>query len=98
MKKRKKTGEKTVFFEIWAERPHKCVICDAVLPMFTVRYFAHILGKGAYPSLRLNKENIEIMCFPHHYMYDHETNRAIDDPRFDKIFIKKDKLKNGKQE
>ena len=61
--------------------------------MFTVRFFAHVLSKGAFPELRLDKENIEILCFPCHWRYDHETNRAIDDERFNYLFNKKEELK-----
>ena len=98
MKPRKKTGELELFKEIWSERPHKCVVCDAVLPVFTVRFFAHLLSKGSNPAMRLDKNNIEIMCFPHHYKLDHETNRAREDSKYDKIFEKIDKLKEyGKE-
>jgi hypothetical protein len=93
MEKRKKTGELELFKEIWAERPHKCVICEANLPVFTVKFFAHVLSKGSHPEMRLDKENIEIMCFPHHYRYDAETYAATKDRRYDKIFAKKEDLK-----
>ena len=94
MNKRKKTGELELFKEIWAERPHKCSVCGEVLPVFTVRFFAHVLSKGSRPDLRLEKENILIMCYPHHWTYDHATNRAVDDPLYNKVFELKEKLKN----
>ena len=89
MKPRKKTGELELFKEIWDKRPHVCTVCDARLPMFTVRFFAHILGKGTEPAARLDPDNIDIMCYPCHYRYDHETNRAAGDPRYDWVFDKK---------
>lgn len=91
--KRKKTGELEFFWGIWDEREHKCGVCGERLHFFVISYFAHILSKGSHPALRLDKENIEILCFPHHWKFDHETNRAAEDERFDYLFKKKNKLK-----
>ena len=101
MKPRKKTGELELFKKIWEERPHKCTICDVRLPWFAVSLFAHVLGKGTEPAARLDKENILLMCYPHHYHYDHETSRAADDERYNKVFELKDEIRakyNGKKE
>ena len=92
-KKRKKTGEGELFEKIWQERPHACTVCDAKLPIYTVKFFAHVLGKGAEPAARLDEDNIFIMCFPCHYRYDMETHRASDDPRYDFVFDRKQEIK-----
>lgn len=73
-RRRKATGEKKVFLEIWDEREHVCTNCNRHLgsePRAT--YFAHIKPKSIYPSLRLDKANIRLLCFECHYAYDHQS-------------------------
>ena len=70
-KKRKKTGDLELFKEIRNERTHYCVKCSKWLghnlkPMF----FSHIKSKGAYPELRMDKSNIELLCAECHYIYE----------------------------
>jgi hypothetical protein len=70
MKKlRKKTGELELFKEIAEERPEICEVCQNRIN-FAPHSFAHVLSKGAYPSLRLVKKNIVVMCFDCHHQYD----------------------------
>ena len=101
--KRKKTGELDLFKEIYDERPRLCFVTKASLdtPYFRRRsvfpqLFHHVLSKGAYPSYRLNKENI-IMVHPevHHLI---ETKSLIDLAAFNKgyleVFALKEKLKS----
>lgn len=66
--KRKPSGEREVFLEIWNERPHYCQCCGRWLgtepkPIF----FSHILSKGAFPRFKLKKENI--------YLEDEQCHR-----------------------
>lgn len=82
-----------MFKKIWAKRPHRCGVCDVHLPWFDVKLCAHLVGKGSHPNMRLEEDNIELLCFPHHYMLDHETHKAKSDERFDYIFKKIDELK-----
>ena len=66
--KRKKTGERETFLEIWEERPHKCVKCNEPLgdePL--AQFFSHIKPKSTHSELRLVKSNIELLCFKCHY-------------------------------
>ena len=68
---KKKTGEWDMFLEIWKERPHRCEQCNKDLgespkPVF----FSHILTKGANPRLRLEKDNIELLCPEHHHKWE----------------------------
>lgn len=70
-KSKKPSGELELFKEIWAERPHKCVKCgkdlgDELKPV----YFSHKKSKGAFPELRLDKTNIELLCFNCHHKYE----------------------------
>ncbi len=69
-KKKEPTGELELFKEIWEERHHICEECSVMLPEFNVAYFAHILGKGASPRNRLNKNNIVLLCLEHHTQLD----------------------------
>ena len=77
---RKKTGEWEMFMEIWAERTHYCVnrSCGKFLGEEPKAiYFSHRKSKGAYPSLRLEKSNIDLLCTECHYQYDHGSRSKI---------------------
>lgn len=70
--KRKATGEKALFLEIWEEREHYCDNCKCHLgdePL--VFFFGHIKPKSVYPELRLDKKNIALWCFDCHQAHDH---------------------------
>ena len=75
MKRGKKpTGEKQVFLEIWSEREHQCVHCQVWLgeePL--AQYFAHKIRKGKDKALRLDKNNIQLMCLDCHMAMDQGT-------------------------
>jgi len=80
VKPRKKTGEWEMFMEIWAERTHYCVnrSCGKFLGEEPKAiYFSHRKSKGAYPSLRLDKSNIDLLCPECHYQYDHGNRSKI---------------------
>jgi predicted RNA-binding Zn-ribbon protein involved in translation (DUF1610 family) len=70
-KLRRATGELALFKEIWAERPHICTHCGKLLvePLKPI-YFSHIKSKGAFPELRLDKNNIELTCPECHAKYE----------------------------
>lgn len=75
-KKRKTTGEKKLFLEIWEERPHFCVKCGLFLGSEPkVFYFSHIKSKGAHPELRLDKKNIELLCYDCHYAWEFKSRK-----------------------
>jgi len=70
-RKRKPTGERELFLEIWNERPHICVRCGKYLGEEALKhYFSHIRSKGACPELRLSKDNIELVCMKCHIQYE----------------------------
>lgn len=91
---RKKTGELDLFKQIWTERPHESEVSGELLYEFSPAYFAHLLSKGAYPGFRLKKENIILMTFEEHQLFDHQTHKAKKDKRFDWVFAKKEELKS----
>lgn len=67
----KPTGERDLFLKIWSERPHYCINCKIYLgedPV--VNYFSHIKSKGANPELRLDPNNIELLCIECHHCYE----------------------------
>lgn len=67
----KSTGEKSLFLEIWSERPHICENCKTPLGNEPkVWMFSHIIGKGADKLLRLVKKNIRLLCYDCHYALD----------------------------
>ncbi len=75
-KKRKTTGEKVLFLEIWSERKHICNNCKKQLGEEPRPYmFSHVKPKGLYPELRLEKTNIDLSCWDCHYAWG---NQGID--------------------
>ena len=57
--------------EIWEERPHHCQECGIYLGMALKKeYISHILSKGAFPKLRYDKKNINVLCFNHHQQWE----------------------------
>ena len=72
--KRKSTGERELFLEIWGERPHYCEHCGSYLgDEPRVHFFAHEKGKGAYPEERLNKDNVHLWCLECHNAHDFKS-------------------------
>lgn len=70
-RKRKVTGERELFLKIWEEREHICIHCNRHLgDEPNVFYFSHIKSKGAYPELRLDPDNIELLCIECHQTYE----------------------------
>lgn len=90
--KRKKTGELELFKEIWNERPHESEVSGELLYEFSVGYFAHVVPKSTYPSLRLKKRNLVLMTYEEHNLFDNQTHLAKQDRRFDWVFRLKEEL------
>lgn len=77
-KKFKATGEKEVFAEIWSERPHVCVNCKEHLGNEAKAwFFAHIKSKKKFPELRLDKNNIQLLCLKCHHEFDNGTKESF---------------------
>ena len=68
--RRKATGEKDLFVEIWEEREHICEHCGIPIQEPTASNFAHIKAKSVRPDLRLDKTNIALYCRDCHDAYD----------------------------
>lgn len=69
--KKRNTGERQVFLEVWDERPHLCENCGNELGNIPKNYmFSHIKAKSICSSLRLDKSNIRLLCWDCHYALD----------------------------
>ena len=76
--KKKPTGEKVIFEEIWQERDKKSFLSGVDLRLFEdkwVNLFAHVLAKGKakYPKFKLYKKNIILLTPQEHMLLDHGT-------------------------
>lgn len=93
-KPRKRTGEMDVFIKIWNERKHVSEVSgDPLGNVLKPIFFSHVLTKGAYPSLRLNKENIILMTADEHQLWEFGKDKIKDDPKWKWVFERRDKLK-----
>jgi len=70
--KKKPTGEKALFEEIWDERPRVSFLSGKELD-FSVSIFAHVLNKKDFSNYRLNKENIILLTPDEHFLLDMGT-------------------------
>ena len=77
IKPRSKKGQKTAkedteFFKgIWLSRPHYSEVSGVFLGNeYNPVFMSHVLTKGAYPKARHWKENIVLMTFEEHNLYE----------------------------
>ena len=86
--KRKPTGEKEIFEQIYAERPHVCQVCGCGLGEVGPSNFPHVLPKGQnkYPKMKLDKQNILLSCPDCHFMWDNARSQCIGDKDWDWVF------------
>lgn len=77
--KRKPSGEGELFMEIWSERLHYCSNCSKYLGEEPRSfYFAHLKPKSTHPELRLDKNNISLMCLSCHTEFDAGTKERFE--------------------
>ena len=93
--KRKNTGEKEIFLEIWDERPHFCQVTFEPLPEARPIFFLHVLPKAQnkYPKFKLKKENIILGSETTHYNWDHNRKAILNDPDYAWLFELEESLK-----
>lgn len=94
-------NQKDLFLEIWAERDHISELSGQYLgDEPNAFFFAHILGKGAYPKLKFSKENIMLVTQDEHWQLDQNTHLSklneLYKPFFDRAEMLKEKLHNQK--
>lgn len=95
--KRKVTGEKILFQEIWdSMEKHECFISGESISEFHIRNFAHVIpkGKNKYPLFKLKKENIVLVHYEAHYLWDNGLRSELKElPEWDKMFSLEAELK-----
>jgi len=76
------------FLSIWKKRPHKCENCNVNLGKKPLSYmFDHILEKEKYPELKLEEDDIWLLCLECH---DNKTRSNLSDKMKEKIKITKE--------
>lgn len=72
--------------EIWKEREHICEECGIHLgDVLNKAFISHILTKGSTPTLRHDKDNVQIYCFFHHQQKefgDFRSMKSWDEERY----------------
>ncbi len=77
--KKKPTGEKNLFEEIWKTRGAYSQISGEYLGEFNICYFAHVIpkGKNKYPHFKLYAQNIILMTLQQHHNWDNARHKCI---------------------
>ena len=92
------TGEAQMFLEIWEDlEPEERNSFISLRPLgdrheMRTFYFAHVLGKGNYPKFRLRKDNIVLLTFEEHKIWDTRRWEVRDNPLWKKLFDLEEKL------
>lgn len=95
----KPSGEGALFKQIWDDHePEERVSFVTKLPLpdqheMRTYYFSHILTKGSYPELRLNRDNIQFMTLKEHHDWEFAKDSIKDDPKWSHVFELAEKLK-----
>lgn len=68
----------SLFMEIWEERPHVCVKCGKPLgDEPKAIFFSHIRSRGARPDLKMDKNNIELLCSACHRLHEFNEREVL---------------------
>ena len=86
-----------IFNEIWEQRPHKSEIDGApLLPKghkFWHWQFSHCLPKGLYPKLKLDNDNVVLMTWEQHQLWEFYPHKLQDKEEWKWLFEKRERLK-----
>lgn len=84
-----------MFFHIWNTRPHQSFVSGKYLGEVPIaHYFAHVIGKGAYPSFKLNPDNIVLLTMEEHILYDTgDLSKLREIKQWKPLFEKRESLK-----
>lgn len=75
LKKELVQNDMSFYLKIWLARPHVCTFCKCDLGVKPkTYYFDHILEKQAFPGLRHDEENIQLLCLECH---SNKTNGIV---------------------
>jgi len=75
--KRVATGEANVFESVLENMPQvetRCFVCNVRVAVVTHNNMAHVLSKGKFPKMRLDHNNIRILC--HRFVADKDGNQG----------------------
>jgi hypothetical protein len=82
-----------LFRWVWENRPHRSEISgDPLGYEMNAWFFAHVLPKGSYRLSKLDHKNIVLMTPEEHTLYDHQTDKARKDVRYDWLFLYREHL------
>lgn len=62
---------------IWEHKPHYCEECMRPLREYSSVYCSHILTRGAHPEFAYYPENVNILCFEHHNMWEYGDRKRM---------------------
>ena len=93
------TGEKDLFFTIWAESNQRCFVCDKPIQYPIASNFMHVLPKALnkYPLFKLKRENVVLGCHDNesscHHRFDKMPRSSLTEPMWKPLFELEARLK-----
>lgn len=63
--------------QAWDDSDKKCAECGVDLIAFSPVYMSHHISKGAAPKLKYDKENIDVLCYDHHYQWEFGDKKSM---------------------
>lgn len=95
--KKNPMSELFLYRQIWGERSHVSFVSGKPIKNFSPAHFAHVLPKGKWPRMKYSKENIVLLTYEEHYLYDFGTQhqRAMYAKRTGADWKKLDDLKDS---
>lgn len=103
--KRVATGEGGVFeriIESLSDTETVCFVCQIRVPIITHHNIAHVLAKGKYPKMRLDPNNLVVLCHKIvadesgqgcHYAYDMTPHSELKGEGWERLFELRNQLK-----
>lgn len=77
---KKKSGRELALFKlIWEEREHISFLSGKKLQYFDVKQMAHVVAKSRGEQYRLRKDNIVLLTYEEHMLYDAGTEKQRED-------------------
>ena len=98
--KRGSRGLIPFYLSIWNLRPHYSEVSSKRLFEFNPVNMAHILEKRTYPEWMLNSDNIVLLTFQEHQMFDSWRPERLRDlgGKWAELMDKKDRMKRQYEE
>lgn len=87
------TGELALFKTLLEVRGAKSQISGEPLIGFDIRWFSHVLSKGAYPAFRLFDRNIILKTPREHELWGTQKHKLRDNPKWKWVFDLEQELK-----